>query len=59
MGRLMLTLDGRTKLRERVFRALASDANLFSRMVAIHVGASSGAQAASAGATLGWRLVGA
>jgi flavin-dependent dehydrogenase len=59
MGRLMLTLDGRTKLRERVFRALASDASLFSRMVAIHVGASSGAQLASAGATLGWRLVGA
>jgi menaquinone-9 beta-reductase len=57
MGRLMLALDGRTKLGERVIRALASDANLFARLVAIHVGASSGAQLASAGAMLGWRFV--
>jgi flavin-dependent dehydrogenase len=59
MGRLMLTLDGRTKLRERVFRALASDTDLFGRLVAIHVGAGSQAQLASVGAVLGWRFVGA
>lgn len=59
MGRLMLLLDGRTKLRERAIRALASDTKLFARLVAVHVGASSGAQLASAGAMLGWRFVGA
>jgi flavin-dependent dehydrogenase len=59
MGRLMLLLDGRTKLRERAIRTLASDPTLFARLVAAHIGASSGAQLASAGAMLGWRFVGA
>jgi flavin-dependent dehydrogenase len=57
MGRLMLMLDGRTRLRERAIRALASDAKLFARLIAIHVGARSSAHLASAGAMLGWRFV--
>jgi menaquinone-9 beta-reductase len=58
MGRLMLVLDGRTKLRERAIRALASDAELFARWLAIHVGVKSRAHHwASAGAMLGWRFV--
>jgi menaquinone-9 beta-reductase len=58
MGRLMLMLDGRSALRERVLRALARDSDLFARLLAIHVGgASSPGTAAAAGALLGWRLV--
>jgi flavin-dependent dehydrogenase len=57
MGRLMLLLDGRTALRERAMRALASDADVFSRLLAVHVGAKSGAHLAAAGALLGWRFV--
>jgi flavin-dependent dehydrogenase len=56
-ARLLLLLDGRTRLRERAIRALASDADLFARLLAIHVGASSAQQWASAGAMLGWRFV--
>jgi len=60
MGRLMLVLDGRTRLRERAIRALASDADVFARLLAIHVGVKSSAHhLASAGAMLGWRFVGA
>jgi menaquinone-9 beta-reductase len=57
MGRLMLLLDGRTALRERTLRALASDADVFSRLLAIHVGAASSPRLAAAGALLGWRFV--
>jgi len=57
-ARLMLLLDGRSRLRERAIRALASDADLFARLLAIHVGVRSSAQElASAGAMLGWRFV--
>jgi flavin-dependent dehydrogenase len=57
MGRMMLLLDGRTALRDRAMRALASDADVFSRLLAVHVGATSPAHLAAAGALLGWRLV--
>jgi flavin-dependent dehydrogenase len=57
MGRLMLLLDGRTALRERALRALASDAKVFSRLLAVHVGAASSPRLAAAGALLGWRFV--
>jgi flavin-dependent dehydrogenase len=58
IGRLMLLLDGRTRLRERAIRALASDAELFARLLAIHAGVTSSVQEwASAGAMLGWRFV--
>ena len=57
MGRLMLLLDGHSALRERVLRALASDSDVFARLLAIHVGAASSPHVAAAGARFGWRLV--
>jgi flavin-dependent dehydrogenase len=59
MGRLMLALDGRPRLRERTIRALAADARVFARLLAVHIGAKSEAHLAATGAMLGWRLVGA
>jgi flavin-dependent dehydrogenase len=56
MGHLMLLLDGRTTLRERAIRAMASDANIFSRLLAAHVGAASNANFAATGALFGWRF---
>ncbi|HUE43962.1 MAG TPA: FAD-dependent monooxygenase [Candidatus Sulfotelmatobacter sp.] len=57
MGRLMLVLDGRPRLRERTIRALAADARVFARLLAVHIGAKSEAHLAATGAMLGWRLV--
>ena len=59
MGRLMLALDGRPRLCERTIRALAADARVFARLLAVHIGAKSEAHLAATGAMLGWRLVGA
>jgi menaquinone-9 beta-reductase len=56
-GRLMLLLDGRTILRERALRALASDTDVFSRLLAMHTGGVSSRRFALAGALLGWRFV--
>jgi menaquinone-9 beta-reductase len=39
MARLMLTMDGRTTLRQAALRALAARPHLFSRLLAAHVGA--------------------
>jgi hypothetical protein len=55
----MLTLDGRPRLRERTIRALAMDARLFGRLLAVHIGVKSEAHLAATGAMLGWRFVGA
>lgn len=57
MGRLMLLLDGRSALRERAIRALGSDARVFSRLLAAHVGVASNADFVATSALLGWRLV--
>jgi len=57
MGRLMLLLDGRTALRERALRALASDGDVFARLLAVHAGAESRVRVAATSALLGWRLV--
>jgi flavin-dependent dehydrogenase len=57
MGRLMLLLDGRSALRERALRALASDTDVFGRLLAIHVGAATSPHVAAAGALFGWRFV--
>jgi flavin-dependent dehydrogenase len=57
MGRAMLLLDGRATLRERAMRALASDPDVFSRLLAVHVGAKPPAYLAATGARLGWRFV--
>lgn len=57
MGRLLLTLDGRPKLRHRAIRVMAAHPELFKRLVAAHVGEASPAHLAATGALLGWRLV--
>ena len=57
MARLMLTLDWKTSFRQRVMRAFGSDPRLFSRMLAMHVGALSPVEFAANGLSLGWRLL--
>jgi flavin-dependent dehydrogenase len=57
MGHLMLRLDGRPKLKEFTLRAMASDARVFSRLLAAHVGEKSETHLAATGALLGWRFV--
>jgi flavin-dependent dehydrogenase len=57
MGRLLLLLDRRPSLRTRVMRALAAHPDLFARLVAVHVGATSPRHIAETGAMLGWRFV--
>jgi len=57
MARLMLTLDWKTSLRQRVMRAFGADPRLFSRMLAMHVGSLSPLDFAANGLSLGWRMV--
>jgi menaquinone-9 beta-reductase len=57
MGRVMLLLDGHAAARERLMRALSSQPDVFARLLAVHVGATSPAHFAATGALLGWRLV--
>ena len=57
MGRLLLLLDSQPKLRHRTMRALAAHPDLFARLLAVHVGATSPRHLAETGALLGWRFV--
>jgi hypothetical protein len=57
MARLMLTLDWKVSLRQRVMRAFNSDPRLFSRPLAMHVGALSPLDFAANRLSLGWRMV--
>ena len=57
MSRLMLALDWNESLRQRVMRAFASDPRLFSRMLAMHVGAISLPDFAANSLSLGWCLL--
>jgi menaquinone-9 beta-reductase len=57
MSQLMLALDWKTSLRQRVMRAFGSDPRLFSRMIAMHVGALSPSAFAANSLSLGWRLL--
>jgi menaquinone-9 beta-reductase len=57
MGRLLLALDWKSSLRQRVMRAFDSDPRLFSRMVAMHVGVLSPLNFAANGLCLGWRML--
>lgn len=59
MGRLLLRLDRHTYLRRRTLRVLARQPELFERLLAVHVGHASTAQLATAGAVLGWQMLGA
>jgi len=57
MGRLLLLLDKYPHLRGRVFKSFVRNPPLFSRLVAVHVGEATPSEMATAGATLGWRLL--
>jgi flavin-dependent dehydrogenase len=57
MGRLMLMLGGHAGLQERAMRALASNPDLFARLLAVHVGATSPIHFAATSALLGLRFV--
>jgi flavin-dependent dehydrogenase len=57
MAQLMLALDWNSSLRRQVIRAFNADARLFSRMLAMHVGAVSPAKLVSQGIMLGWRAL--
>src|SRR5260370_22222746 len=57
MARALLLLDRHPALRRRVVRTLSIHPELFSRLLAMHAGASSPAHVLSTGTLLGWRLV--
>jgi flavin-dependent dehydrogenase len=57
MARLMLLLDRRERLRRRVMRAFIAKPKLFTRMLAVHVGAVSPIDLAANGLALGWKLL--
>jgi menaquinone-9 beta-reductase len=57
MARLMLTLDWKTSLRQRVMRAFNSDPRLLGGMLAMHVGALTPRDFAANGISLGWRML--
>lgn len=57
MARLMLLLEQRAGLRQRVMQAFLSEPKLFARMLATHVGAVSPLHVASNGLALGLRLL--
>lgn len=57
MSRLLLLLDSQPKLRHRAMRAMAAHPDLFSRLLAVHVGATSPTHLAATGALLGLRFV--
>jgi len=57
MGRMLLLLDRQPKMRHRAMRVLAAHPDLFARLLAVHVGATSPRHFAATGALLGWRLI--
>jgi flavin-dependent dehydrogenase len=57
MANLMLLLDRQRGLRQRVLRAMSSQPQLFSRMLAHHVGQLSPAKFVSNGLALGWQVL--
>jgi flavin-dependent dehydrogenase len=57
MARLLLSLDGRPALRRRVLRALATDPNVFARLLSVHIGVTSAPHCAMTGALFGWRFL--
>jgi menaquinone-9 beta-reductase len=57
MSRLLLALDWKAPLRQRVMRAFHADPRLFGRMIAMHVGALSTLNCATNGLALGLRML--
>jgi menaquinone-9 beta-reductase len=57
MGRLLLLLGRSTAVRRRLLKALASDPELFARLLAVHAGESSPRQFATTSMRLGWQFL--
>jgi flavin-dependent dehydrogenase len=57
MGNLMLCLGSNPRIRNRVIRALESKPDLFTRLLAAHVGQGTSAELLSTSAVLSWRLL--
>jgi flavin-dependent dehydrogenase len=57
MGRLLLLLDRYPSLRRRVFRAMAGEPDLFTRLLAAHLGEASPKALAATSLSLGWQLL--
>jgi hypothetical protein len=57
MGQMLLLLDRQPKIRRRAMQVLAEHPDLFARLLAVHVGATSPKHFAATGALLGWRLI--
>jgi flavin-dependent dehydrogenase len=57
MARLLLLLDGRTRLRRRTLTVFRNNPEVFARLISIHVGETSPAHFAATGALLGWRFL--
>jgi menaquinone-9 beta-reductase len=57
MSKLLMVLDKAPVLRQRLLRSLAAHPELFERLLAVHLGASSPRHFASTSALLAWRLV--
>jgi len=57
MARLLLLLDGRTRLRRRTLTVFKNSPEVFARLVSIHVGETSPAHFAATSALLGWRFL--
>ena len=57
MARLLLSLDGRTRLRRRTLTVFRNSPEVFARLISIHVGETSPAHFAATGALLGWRFL--
>jgi flavin-dependent dehydrogenase len=58
MAGLMLTLDWKSSLRQRVMRAFHADPRLFEHLLSMHVGKVSLRGLAANGLSLGWRMLG-
>jgi flavin-dependent dehydrogenase len=57
MARLMLTLDGRSRLQQRTLQTFHKHPEVFHRLLALHVGTLSPFHLALDGLTLGWGLL--
>ena len=57
MARLMLALDWKTSIRQRIMQAFHHDSKLFERMLSMHVGVLSPTEFAANGLSLGWRML--
>jgi flavin-dependent dehydrogenase len=57
MARLLLMLDGRTRLRRRTLTVFRNNPEVFARLISIHVGETSPVHFAATSALLGWRFL--